>query len=178
MFETKKLTGKQLSQLLDVAPASLSGAAKKDHLCKGKPVANWAVRNERGKLLEYELPEDKYRELSEPENKPNSAYRPSKQPNKAKTIEPNKANLAEPESLPVRKNVSSIKTTTSDKENDWTGALFAVGLAVGVAWLGEYMQNQNKALKTEIWKNANKANKANKGLAGSQFVHSQNFLPR
>lgn len=178
MFETKKLSGKKLAELLDVAPASLSGAAKKDHLCKGKPVAEWAVRNERGKLLEYELPENRYRELTgTTENEPNSAYKPNKQPNEAKANEPNAEKTGDLKPIkPARKNAIA-ETNASDENSDWTGALFAVGLAVGVAWIGEYIQKQNEALKTQIWANSNKANKPKKNK--SEFVNNtNNFLPR
>lgn len=51
-------SGKELAEILDVAPATLSQAAKNGHRCKGHPVSQWAVRNENGRLLHYEVPEE------------------------------------------------------------------------------------------------------------------------
>lgn len=65
---TQELNGKQLSKLLDVAAPNLSVAAKKDYLCGGKPVAKWAQKNERGKVISYHVPQADFDELSERKN--------------------------------------------------------------------------------------------------------------
>jgi hypothetical protein len=58
-----KLQGQQLAKLLGVSTAALSLAAKKDHLCQRFPVASWADRTVRGKLIAYYVPEDDFKRI-------------------------------------------------------------------------------------------------------------------
>jgi hypothetical protein len=145
------LQGKQLAELLDVAPASLSGASSKDHLCKGHPVAQWAQRNERGKLISYQIPESDYNKLTgtpeEPKEGilnevPDSGYKSNKAPNQA--------NETASEPLKPTPVVRSNPPVDGSDNITWTGALCALALGVGAMYLGNHIQNQNGSLSGQI----------------------------
>lgn len=160
------LQGKQLAELLDVAPASLSGASSKDHLCKGHPVAQWAQRNERGKLISYQIPESDYNKLTgtpeEPKEGilnevPDSGYKSNKAPNQAnetvsEPLEPTTA---------VRLNPRADDTESTT----WTEALFTLAVGFGILYVGNHIQNQNERLSGQITGlEPNAPNQANNGL--------------
>lgn len=50
------LTGAQLAEILDVAPATLSEAAHKYYSCGGYPVNEWAEFSESGRIIGYDVP--------------------------------------------------------------------------------------------------------------------------
>ncbi len=50
------LSGKALAEQIGVAPATLSQAAAKGHLCSGHAVSAWAVRGPSGRVIGYEKP--------------------------------------------------------------------------------------------------------------------------
>lgn len=66
----KLLEEKQLAKLLDMNPASVRHAAKNEYLVKKKyRVAEWANwGDDDGRLINYKLPEDVYRELKRSES--------------------------------------------------------------------------------------------------------------
>jgi hypothetical protein len=164
------LNGKELADLLDVSPASLSGAAKKDHLCKGEPVAEWAVRNERGKLLSYEVPGDVYSTLiestkNEPNkvpNQPNTSNKPEndliKEIPGVPKKELNKPNEPPVEVQEIRPNLSTVEASNVT----WAGAFTVLAVAAGAVYMGNYIQNENKALRIQNTTLKHQANKANK----------------
>jgi hypothetical protein len=59
-----RLKAIELAELLGVAQATVSGAAINDHLCSGYPVAEWAEKNVRGRILGYDVPDEVYQELT------------------------------------------------------------------------------------------------------------------
>lgn len=59
-----RLKAIELADLLGVAQASVSGAAINDHLCGGYPVAEWADKNPRGRILGYDVPDEVFGELT------------------------------------------------------------------------------------------------------------------
>jgi len=62
----KILQGKELAELLGIAPASVSISAKKDYLVKKKyPISEWANRDARGRIIDYRVPEKVYQELDQ-----------------------------------------------------------------------------------------------------------------
>jgi len=81
------LNGKQLADVLGVAPASLSQAVKDGYNCGGYPVADWAVETDSGRIKGYEIPEFLVSgETQALKKRPNPT---EKVPNKA-NINPNK----------------------------------------------------------------------------------------
>lgn len=81
------LNGKQLAEVLNVAPPSLSQAVKQGHNCAGYPVCEWAVETDSGRIKGYEVPEFL---VSGDDQKPEKRSNPEKNiPNEA-TINPNK----------------------------------------------------------------------------------------
>ena len=50
------ISGKALAEQIGVAPATLSQAAAKGHLCSGHAVSAWAVRGPSGRVIGYEKP--------------------------------------------------------------------------------------------------------------------------
>ena len=145
------LQGKQLAELLDVAPVSLSGAASKDHLCKGQPVAKWAERNERGKLVSYRVPENAYRKLSKSPEEPEN-YLTNKAPNlghKAKNA-PNQANETVSEPLEPTTAVRLNPRADDTESTTWTEALFTLAVGFGILYVGNHIQNQNGSLSGQI----------------------------
>ena len=76
------LNGKQLAEVLNVSPPSLTEAVKNEYNCGGYPVAEWAIVSDTGRIKGYDVPEylvsgdhQKPEELANPEeilpNKPN-----------------------------------------------------------------------------------------------------------
>jgi hypothetical protein len=61
--ENDSIEAKELAKMLDVTPSAISYATKKDHLCKGYPVAEWADRTSRGRVNGYRVPENIYMEF-------------------------------------------------------------------------------------------------------------------
>jgi hypothetical protein len=51
------LNGKQLAEVLDVSPPSLTEAVKNEYNCGGYPVAEWAVVSDTGRIKGYDVPE-------------------------------------------------------------------------------------------------------------------------
>ncbi|MDR8389907.1 hypothetical protein NC796_02075 [Aliifodinibius sp. S!AR15-10] len=51
------LNGKQLAEVLDVSPPSLSEAVKKGYNCGGYPVGEWAIVSDSGRIKGYDVPE-------------------------------------------------------------------------------------------------------------------------
>lgn len=81
------LNGKQLAEVLDVSPPSLSEAVKKGYNCAGYPVCEWAVETDSGRIKGYEVPEFL---VSEDDQKPEKRSNPEENiPNEA-TMSPNK----------------------------------------------------------------------------------------
>jgi len=65
----KILQGKELAELLGIAPASVSISAKKDYLVKKKyPISEWANRDARGRIIDYRVSEKVYQELDRSKN--------------------------------------------------------------------------------------------------------------
>jgi hypothetical protein len=64
IMKSKSYKGNELANLLDVAPASLSEATNKDHLCRGYEVARWAIKSKRGRVLRYEIPLEAYHSMT------------------------------------------------------------------------------------------------------------------
>lgn len=91
---SQSMSGKVLAELLDVAPASLSGAAKKEHSCKGYPVYKWAVRDSKGHVQAYHVPMNIYNSLTDSTAGP----RPNPEPNKPNEASNQKATESESES--------------------------------------------------------------------------------
>ncbi|PKD43708.1 hypothetical protein [Rhodohalobacter barkolensis] len=84
------LNGKQLAEVLGVAPPSLTEAVKNGYNCGGYPVSEWAVELPSGRIKGYDVPEflvsGEFIKETRPnptENKPNS---PSFSPNKGDSI--------------------------------------------------------------------------------------------
>ena len=57
------LSGKALADLLGIAPPSLTEAVQKKNRSKGYLVHNWAATNENGRIMEYHVPLNIYKEL-------------------------------------------------------------------------------------------------------------------
>lgn len=81
------LNGKQLAEVLDVAPPSLSQAVKQGHNCAGYPVCEWAVETDSGRIKGYEVPE--FLVSGEDQKTEERANPKKKTPNEA-NISPNK----------------------------------------------------------------------------------------
>ena len=54
---TTFINGKELAELLNVSPPSLSQAVKQGHNCGGYPVTDWAVKTDSGRIKGYNVPE-------------------------------------------------------------------------------------------------------------------------
>ena len=59
-----RLKAIELADLLGVAQATVSGAGINDYLCGGYAIAKWADKNERGRILGYDVPDEVYEELT------------------------------------------------------------------------------------------------------------------
>ncbi|HEX6983092.1 MAG TPA: hypothetical protein VF181_10055 [Balneolaceae bacterium] len=92
------LSGKQLAQMLNVSPPTLSEAVKNGHNCGGYPVAEWAIETGTGRVKGYDVPE----------------FLVSKGPKKdqqrpnPETNEPNKANISPNRSKEAQGFVQSV----------------------------------------------------------------------
>lgn len=88
------LTGAELAEILDVAPATLSEAAHKYYSCGGYPVNEWAEFSETGRIIGYDVPSFLLVEGGwAPKNSEERSNPPENEPNKAelgtnKGIEP------------------------------------------------------------------------------------------
>lgn len=103
------LNGKQLAEVLNVAPPSLSEAVKNGYNCAGYPVCEWAVETDSGRIKGYEVPEflvsgedQKSEKRANPEetqpNKPNISPNKDKSPvNRAQNVTHNYSLLPEGE---------------------------------------------------------------------------------
>jgi|SRR6056297_1127948 len=76
-----RLKAIELADLLGVAQATVSGAAINDHLCGGYPVSEWADKNERGRILGYDVPDGVYHKLATGKVKSESGSSKSKASN-------------------------------------------------------------------------------------------------
>lgn len=89
------LTGAELAEILDVAPATLSEAAHKYYSCGGYPVNEWAEFSETGRIIGYDVPSFLLIESGwGPKNQEERSNPPEKEPNKAK-LGANKADEAQ-----------------------------------------------------------------------------------
>ena len=62
--DTRKVTLRQLAEMLNREPASVSQAAHKKFFCNGHPVFDWAKWHPRGnKVMHYEVPVHVLRDL-------------------------------------------------------------------------------------------------------------------
>jgi len=61
----KPIEAKKLAELLGVSASAISFATSKDHLCQGYPVAEWAERTQRGRVIGYKVPDEVYDEIQE-----------------------------------------------------------------------------------------------------------------
>lgn len=78
------LTGAELADILDVAPATLSEAAHKYYSCGGYPVNEWAEFSESGRIIGYDVPSFLLIEAGwGPKNNDKRSNPPEDNPNKA-----------------------------------------------------------------------------------------------
>jgi len=83
------LNGKQLAQVLDVSPPTLSEAVKNGYNCAGYPVGEWAILTDSGRIKGFDVPKFLVSgEHNHLDNRPNPT---EIVPNKA-NISPNKGN--------------------------------------------------------------------------------------
>lgn len=86
-IENKKsnpfVTGAQLAEILDVAPATLSEAAHNYYSCGGYPVSEWAKFSETGRIIGYDVPSFLLVEAGwSPKNSEERSNPPEDDPNK------------------------------------------------------------------------------------------------
>lgn len=128
---TKTLNGKNLANLLNVAPATLSGCMKKGHLCSGYDVQNWAETDINGRLVGYEVPFDVYEELSKKADiRPNQADNEPYLANSANS-EPEKEPLEAVEpSEPVKKAIEAESISLLPKTQNYVEPVIAGSLGL------------------------------------------------
>jgi hypothetical protein len=86
------LNGKQLAEVLDVSPPSLTEAVKNEYNCGGYPVSEWAIVSDTGRIKGYDVPESL---VSGEHQKPEKRANPQEShPNKLK-ISPKKSQKVE-----------------------------------------------------------------------------------
>lgn len=104
------VTGAQLAEILDVAPATLSEAAHKCYSCGGYPVNEWAEFSETGRIIGYDVPSFLLIESGwDPKNKEKRSNPPEDEPNKADSgVDSNEEPVKASTHQPVTNNYSLL----------------------------------------------------------------------
>lgn len=125
------ISGKDLADVLDVAPSTLSEAAKNGHYCAGHNVSEWAVRSPSGRLTGYDVPVG----VLPPSNSPDDDYEPDEEElgRFRELVERTEEGVREQEQ---RENPPNSVESSDDQ--DGSEILYLVGglgVAIGIAWL-------------------------------------------
>lgn len=137
------LTGAELAENLDVAPATLSEAAHKYYSCGGYPVNEWAEFSETGRIIGYDVPSFLLIESGwGPKNQEERSNPPENEPNKAELGSNKEEELQDTSQKAVTNNYSLLPAG-----QDYVGP---TGMATLPIVIGKALENDTPMSRTVI----------------------------